>query len=332
VLDVLSKHTGVAGFSDLSSMLDAKPLDAVVVATPTHLHAPMVRAALERGVHVFCEKPLCLTSEESLALASLAEDRGLVTQVGYHNRFVASFAEVKRLLDLGAVGRVTHVLAEAYGPVVLKAKGGTWRSVRASGGGCLYDYAAHPIDLLLWYFGEPLAASGSVLSRVFSRETEDEVYSTLHFPDGMSGQVSVNWSDESQRKMSTSVTIWGTHGRIHADRQELNVYRRRGGPDIAGYGEGWSVRYTTELTRPVAYYLRGEEYSAQMDAFVDRVTTGDVSGPGSFRSAAATDRALELIAQDATTNSPVAGQPQAVVGGRPVAPRRRMVPFQRKRS
>ena len=53
-----------------------------------------------------------------------------MTQVGYHNRFVGPFAEVKRLLDARAIGNVTHVLGEAYGPVVLKAKGGTWRSRR----------------------------------------------------------------------------------------------------------------------------------------------------------------------------------------------------------
>ncbi len=86
---------------------------------------------------------------------SWPSERGLVTQVGYHNRFVGAFREVKRLLDAGAIGTVTHVLAEAYGPVVLKAKGSTWRSRRAEGGGCLYDYAAHPLNLLTWYFGEP---------------------------------------------------------------------------------------------------------------------------------------------------------------------------------
>lgn len=299
VLDVLQKYTAVRTYGNVAALLDAVQLDAVVVATPTHLHAEMVAAALERGLHVFCEKPLCLSSTESRALADLAEAKRLVTQVGYHNRFVASFTEVKNLLDLGAIGRVTHVLAEAYGPVALAPKGGTWRSVKASGGGCLYDYAAHPIDLMTWFFGPVTAATGSVLGRIFSRETEDEVYSTLHFGNGVSGQLSVNWSDESQRKMTTSVTVWGTHGRIHADRQEVGVYLRRGAPAIEGYRIGWNVRYTTELTKPVAFYLRGEEYSAQLDAFVAGVARGEAAGTNSFRSAVDTDRAIELIVQDA---------------------------------
>ena len=105
-----------------------------------------------------------------------------MTQVGYHNRFIGAFQEVKRLLDAGAIGTVSHVLAEAYGPVVLKAKGTTWRSRRAEGGGCLYDYAAHPLNLLTWYFGRPVGVSGTVLGRVFSAETDDEVSTTVHFP------------------------------------------------------------------------------------------------------------------------------------------------------
>ena len=131
VLDVLSKYTGLRTYKDLSAMLAAEQLDAVVIATPSHLHAPMVRTALEAGVHVFCEKPFTLDDADGQALTALARERGLVTQVGYHNRFVAAFAELKRLIDAGALGEVTHVVAEAYGPVVLAPKGGTWRSRRS---------------------------------------------------------------------------------------------------------------------------------------------------------------------------------------------------------
>ena len=60
----------------------------------------------------------------------LRAERGVVTQVGYHHRFVGSFREVRKLLDAGAIGSVTSAQGEAYGPVVLKRKGGTWRSRR----------------------------------------------------------------------------------------------------------------------------------------------------------------------------------------------------------
>jgi len=299
VLDVLAKYTGVRTFPDLEAALDAVELDAVIIATPTRLHAPMVRAAIARGVHVFCEKPLTLSAAESLELAGLAEQSGLVTQVGYHNRFVGAFREVKRLLDVGAIGRVTHMQAEAYGPVVLKPKGSTWRSKRTEGGGCLYDYAAHPLDLLAWYAGAPRAVGGTVLGSVFSEDTEDEVFGTLFYPDGMHAQISVSWSDESFRKMTTRITAVGTAGRIEADRQEVRVYLRDEAPAQPGYDRGWNVKYTTELTEPVRFYLRGEEYSAQLDHFVARVTARETDGLNSFASAAVTDRVLELLTIDA---------------------------------
>ncbi|MEP6842631.1 MAG: Gfo/Idh/MocA family oxidoreductase [Pseudolysinimonas sp.] len=299
LLDVLSKYTGLKTFGDLGDAMKAVDLDAVIIATPTRLHAPMVRAALQNGVHVFCEKPLTLSAAESIELAEFAEDRGLVTQVGYHNRFVGAFREVKRLLDAGAIGRVTHVQAEAYGPVVLKSKGSTWRSQRTEGGGCLYDYAAHPLDLLSWYFGPPRGVGGTVLGSVFSENTEDEVFGTLFYDGGLSGQISVNWSDESYRKMTTMVTITGTAGRIHADRQEIQVYLRDTAPVLEGYTSGWNVKYTTELTDPVWFYLRGEEYSAQLDHFIKRIQSGQTEGLNSFSNAAVTDRVLELLTIDA---------------------------------
>ncbi|MRG60104.1 gfo/Idh/MocA family oxidoreductase [Agromyces sp. CFH 90414] len=325
ILDVLGKYTGLVTFGDYERMLEAVELDAVLIATPTRFHGPMVRTALERGLHVFCEKPLCLTSAESAELASLATERGLVTQVGYHNRFVGAFREVRRLLDLGAVGRVTHLHAEAYGPVVLRPKGSTWRTQRTEGGGALYDYAAHPIDLLTWYAGAPVGVGGTVLGSVFSADTEDEVFSTLFFEDAVSAQVSVNWSDESFRKMTTRITVIGTAGRIQADRQEVQTYLRATAPPIDGYDTGWNVRYTTELTEPVWYYLRGEEYSAQLDHFIRRIYEPDVEAANDFASAMLTDRIIEMMTADAAAGPSVTSGAFAPAPAVPAKRRRQLL-------
>jgi len=302
VLDVLNKYTGVRTYKDFDAMLREVPLDAVIVATPSSTHADMVLKALEKGLHVFCEKPFCLTSRDGAALADLAREKALVNQVGYHNRFVGAFQEVKRLLDSRAIGTVTHVLAEAYGPVVLKPKGSTWRTQSSEGGGCLYDYAAHPINLVNWYFGAPVGVGGAVLNRVFSRDTDDEVFATLYYDSGRSAQLSVNWSDESYRKMTTKITIWGSEGRIFADRQECQTYLRDTAPVPAGYKAGWNVRYTTDLTEPVWFYVRGEEYSAQLEYFVRAIEEKRVvDNVNSFDTALMTDRVIEMIITDAAS-------------------------------
>ncbi|MGA8746097.1 MAG: Gfo/Idh/MocA family oxidoreductase [Solirubrobacterales bacterium] len=299
VLAVLKKYTGVTTFDNYEEMLKAATLDAIVIATPSKSHSQMVQAALDRGLHVFCEKPLTLDPLDSGKLVKSARERRLVTQVGYHNRFVGAFREVKSLLDTGAIGQLTHVLGEAYGPVVLKAKGKTWRTQRSEGGGCLYDYAAHVINLVNLYLGEPVGVGGTALPRVFSRETDDSAFSTLYFPEGRTGQISVSWSDESYRKMTTRVNIWGTAGRIYADRQECQVYLRDMANAPKGYEQGWNVRFTTELTEPVWFYLRGEEYSAQIDCFIRQIVTGVPSAGYDFESAAATDRTVAMMISDA---------------------------------
>lgn len=299
VLGVLRKYTGVTTYDDFDRMLREVDLDAVLIATPSRTHAPLVRGALERGLHVFCEKPFTIDPTDADALTSISRERGLVTQVGYHNRFVGAFREVKTLLDAGAIGKVTHVAGEAYGPVVLAPKGGTWRSKPEEGGGSLYDYAAHPIDLLNWYLGEPTGVGGTVLNRVFSREIDDEVYATLFYPGATSARISVNWSDESYRKMTTRITAWGTTGKIYADRQECQVYLRDSARIPEGYEPGWNVRYTTDLTEAVGYYLRGEEYSAQIDHFVQRARRGSLEGLNGFADAAKTDRVIAMMIDDA---------------------------------
>ena len=128
VLEAFKKFTQVKVYDDYKKMMDTENLDFIVVATPTKFHFPMVKYALEKGIHTFCEKPFSLTLKEGEVLVELAEKNNLVNQVGYHNHFIGTFRELKRLLQKGILGELVHFTGEAYGPVVTKAKGGTWRS------------------------------------------------------------------------------------------------------------------------------------------------------------------------------------------------------------
>jgi len=302
--DILEKHAGLKCYADLDRMLATEQLDALVVATPSKLHASMVQRALDKGLHVFCEKPFVLDVADGERLAALAREKARVTQVGYHYRFVGAFREAARVVASGALGTIHHVRAEAFGPVVLRRKGGTWRSTKSEGGGALYDYACHAIDLVNFVVGVPTEVGGVVRASVFSRDVDDEVYATLRFEGGASGQLSVNWSDESFRKMSTRISVWGTNGRITADRQECQLYLRERHDALPGIDKGWTVRYTTDLSEPVWFYLRGEEYSAQIDYFANSVNTGRLDGENSFESALATDRVVAMLLGEAPVHPP----------------------------
>ena len=297
VLDAFKKFTGVTVYDDYKKMLDTEKLDFVVVATPTKLHFPMVKYALDKGVHTFCEKPFSLTLNEGEILTELAEKNNLVNQVGYHNHFIGTFRELKRLLQKGILGELIHFTGEAYGPVVTKAKGGTWRSDPEEGGGCLFDYASHVINLIQESIGRPIKAEGSQLKKIYSKEVEDAVYAMLKLESGLSGILSVNWSDETYRKMSTSITAIGKKGKIICDATELKIYLKE--PDSSEkLDKGWTIKYITDLAIPVDFYLRGEEYSAQIDNFINHVMLRKQTEINTFRQALETDRVMELIVAD----------------------------------
>ena len=95
--------------------------------------------------------------------------------------------------------------------------------------------------------------------------------------------------------MTTRISVWGEGGKIFADRQEIQVFLTGNAPIPEGYEEGWTVKYITELTPPVSFYLRGEEYSAQLEAF-GRAIKGERTGwQNSLASAADTDKTIEMI-------------------------------------
>ena len=201
---------------------------------------------------------------------------------------------MNKLVDSGVLGEIFHFTGVSYGPVVTRKKQDTWRSDPSEGGGCLLDYASHVIDLINDILSPVKASKGTLLKSVYSNHVEDAVYSLLELSSGISGVLSVNWSDDTYRKMSTSITISGTKGKIISDANELKVYLKSDNlPN--GYSKGWNVKYITELTDGVDFYLRGEEYSAQIDYFLKAVLKKVPNTINTFSSAYNTDNAIAII-------------------------------------
>jgi predicted dehydrogenase len=294
VLEVLKKYTSLKCYTDYKKMINECELECLFVATPTKFHYDMVTYALERGIHVFCEKPFSLTLEQGEKMVRLAKDGKLVNQVGYHNRFFGTFNFVKKLVKINAIGDIYHFLGEAYGPVVVKKKGGTWRTDSSQGGGCLFDYASHVINLIEFILGPIKTVNGTLLKRIFSKSVEDAVYSNLHLENGLSGLLSVNWSEDTYRKMSTQITIFGTEGKVISDAQELKINLKKENKSL-GLEKGWNMRYITDVQEQVDFYLRGEEYSAQIDYFSKCIKEKNLNNINSFESAYATDEVIDLL-------------------------------------
>ena len=94
--------------------------------------------------------------------------------------------------------------------------------------------------------------------------------------------------------MTTKLSIWGEFGKLYVDRTELQVFLTERAEAPAGYRQGWTVQHITDLTPPVSFYLRGEEYSAQLEAF-GRAINGKEAQRNDFATAAQTDQTIEMI-------------------------------------
>ena len=206
---------------------------------------------------------------------------------------------MKSLLEDRVIGDVYQFIVEVYGNVVSKkAEGFTWRAKRTQGGGCLYDYTSHGLDLVNYLIGSPKEVKATVFRTINSKELEDAVSSTLIYDHGLTGQLSVNWCDPSYRKMFNQITLWGTKGKIIADRQECKIYLQEA-HENSGLTAGWNILYTTELTKPVDFYIRGEEYSYQLDYFIDCIEQKRTDNISSFAYALQTDIVIDLLSKDA---------------------------------
>ncbi|MGI8424983.1 MAG: Gfo/Idh/MocA family protein [Chloroflexota bacterium] len=171
----IAAERGVArSYSDYERMLDESMPEAVVVATPNDVHAPMALAAIRRGLHVFCEKPLGLTVAEAQQMTDAAHTAGVHTAVNFTYRSTNPMRHVKRLIEQGKLGTPYHFVISFWqnvraDPSVPLA----YRMLRERGGGALMDVGVHMVDLLRWYLGELEAVCGGTHIAIAERPTPD---------------------------------------------------------------------------------------------------------------------------------------------------------------
>jgi predicted dehydrogenase len=181
-------------FTDIEDLLEFDELDAVIIATPNHLHEPHVLSALQAGVHVLCERPLALTSRgiERILTAAQRADRKVLTALNH--RFRSDVQALDRFLRGGELGRLTGVRAGHY--QIKKSLDG-WRHRRAeAGGGAFFEYGIPLLDLALWLsdFPEPLRVSAQMERGRGASAVEDSMFVYLECTQGMSLAFDVTWS------------------------------------------------------------------------------------------------------------------------------------------
>jgi predicted dehydrogenase len=150
---VAKKYHIDSPYTDYRQLIDDPAVDAVVVATPTPLHAAVALAAIEAGKHVLCEMPLAATLAEADKIIQASEDKGVVLMPGLTFRFTPNYVKVKELLQEGAIGRATAVHYREFIPAADLASQwppNSWVWQIDQSGGPLYTLSVWSIDLVGW--------------------------------------------------------------------------------------------------------------------------------------------------------------------------------------
>ncbi len=208
----LAMQYGAAAYSDYDQMLQDKNIDAVIVCSPSGLHASMGEKAAAAGKHVLIEKPFVLRLTDGVRLAEACRQRGVRLGVVHPNRMKPIVQALKKAVDLGWFGKITHVNATLRWnrrPEYYRAE--PWRGTRAFDGGILYNQAVHLIDLLNWLAGPVSEVFAYGASRMHQIECEDVCSCVLKFSNGALGIIEAAVTVYPQN-LEESLSIFGTGG------------------------------------------------------------------------------------------------------------------------
>lgn len=306
VSTMLGKYTRVGTYKDCRGLLKGETLDALLVCTPPALNPEILEAALERKLHVFVEKPFVLSASDGARLAKAFEEAGLVNQVGYVNRWNDLFTKARSFVDEGLIGKPLRFRSEMFSPTIVRDPGDAgWRTTHANGGGAVFEMASHAIDLIAYFFGAPEQVAGTSLTKVFSKQVEDVVSSSLFYDGGLAGTIYVNWSDASFRKPTNKFEVFGAAGKIQVDQHGMKVHLNEANA-AHGLKAGWNELFITDVFTSVPFYVRGFEYTAQLYDFIAAVRAGDPSRQGvrcTFADAAANLRVIEQLFANANAGA-----------------------------
>jgi predicted dehydrogenase len=200
--------------SDWHDLLMDYEIDAIYIATPVHLHAEQAIAAAERGKHVLCEKPMALKVAECDRMIDACRSNDVKLGVAYYRHFYPVVRRVKNMIDSGELGV----------PVVVQINAFEWfdpepASARAwllkkdfSGGGPMFDFGCHRIEVLLDLLGEISDVKSTLANAFFDREVEDVATAIFQFERGLCGTLTVTHAAQEPRD---SFDLFFTGGSIH---------------------------------------------------------------------------------------------------------------------
>jgi predicted dehydrogenase len=268
---------GATVLSSYDALL-AEPLDAVVIATPSALHAAQARAALARGYAVFCQKPLGRTLEETAGVVDAARCANRLLGVDLSYREVTAARRVRELVQDGSLGEVFAAdltFHNAYGPDK------PWfYDPTLSGGGCVIDLGIHLVDLALWTLGFPTICAvsarryaGGVAVDGETDAVEDYAVATLDLEGGAVARLACSWNLSAGCDAVIGARFFGTRGsaaleNVGGSFYDFSASHARGTSRaiLVEPPDAWPGRALVQWTRRLA---GDRTYDVEADRLVD---------------------------------------------------------------
>ncbi|MFC6823639.1 Gfo/Idh/MocA family protein [Halopelagius fulvigenes] len=245
-------------YGDAIEMMDDADLTAVDICSPTPTHQPFVEAAVDRGLNVFCEKPLARTVEDADAIVDAVNGSDVTFMTGHVLRYFPEYVEAKKRVDAGEIGTPGTLSTERLSSPP-RYGSNSWFGHKEKSGGVLLDMAIHDFDYLRWVIGE--------VDRVFARTAEwdgghlhQHSSVILRFEDGTVGHVEASWAYPEGAPFLTSYEFAGDEGMLEFDARDENAVRVTGG---------------AEGTNAPASPLAESPYTKELRHFVDCAENGD---------------------------------------------------------
>ena len=261
---------GGAPYTDFQKFLGHRPMDLLIIGSPSALHGEQGSAAAARGLHVLVEKPIDIHTERADALIEATKRSGVKLGVIVQDRLKPDILRLKNWIDSGRLG--SPILVEAsvkwYRPPEYYS-GSKWRGTLAlDGGGALINQGIHTVDLLLYLLGDVSRVQAVTSTSLHKIEAEDTCVAALEFENGASGVLHATTA--AFPGYPRSVEITGTKGTVRIEQDRIaRVDLREPIPDSDSRE---TVDQNPSANSPVVSDVRGHQRI--IEDFLQSIQTG----------------------------------------------------------
>lgn len=225
---------GAKAFTEYKALAENAEIDAVIIATPPNSHAEIAMYFMQRGVHILCEKPLCLSVAEAREMIQTAEETGVKFTMASKFRYVEDVIKAKAMVASGVLGKVLQFENAFTAKVDMSRR---WNSDKeTAGGGVLIDNGTHSVDIIRYFLGAITEVLAVEAGKTNGLPVDENVKLLAKTSEGIAASVDLTWG--INKELPNFISVYGTNGTLHVGWRE-SKYKLNSSPDWTIFGKGY---------------------------------------------------------------------------------------------